>query len=130
MSIGDSRPADRIGATAGNPTAPADTTARAAGLRGEQVMTNRQPTAQLGAESAPVRSCWMCGIRLPARQMVADGGGACLDLRWYCRDIWGCTRRWTAHSARLAAIRPGMAETSEQPAEQSTDRAAARPVAV
>jgi hypothetical protein len=72
----------------------------------------------------------MCGIRLPARQMVADGGTACHDLRWYCRDIWGCTRRWTAHSARLAAIRPGIAETPERPAEQIAGRAAARPVAV
>ena len=133
MSIGDSRPADRIGATAGNPTAPADTTARAAGLRGEQVMTNRQPTAQLGAESAPVRSCWMCGIRLPAHQMVADGGSACLDVRWYCRDTWGCTRRWTSHSTRLAAIRPDRpdkAEKSEQPSEQAKGLAAARRVAV
>jgi len=133
MSMGnsaESRSADGTAAAVDSPTAPADTAPRAAGLRGEQVMTDRQPSAQLAGESASVRSCWMCGIRLPARQMVADGGAACLDLRWYCRDIWGCTRRWTAHSARLAAIRPGIAETPERPAEQIAGRAATRPVAV
>jgi hypothetical protein len=75
----------------------------------------------------------MCGIRMPAHQMVADGGSACLDVRWYCRDTWGCTRRWTSHSARLAAIRPdrpGKAEKSEQPGEQAKGIAASRRVAV
>jgi hypothetical protein len=56
----------------------------------------------------------MCGIRLPADQMVADGGRACADLRWYCLDTWGCTERWTSRSARLVAIRPGTAETPKQ----------------
>jgi hypothetical protein len=136
MRISDSaeeRLADRTEAAVGNPTARAETTERVAGLRGEQVITNRQPSPPLEGESSPVRSCWMCGIRLPAHQMVADGGSACLDVRWYCRDTWGCTRRWTSHSARLAAIRPGRpnkAEKSEQPGEQAKGRAAARRVAV
>jgi hypothetical protein len=147
MRIGDSAEeqlADRTEATVGSPTARAETTERVAGLRGEQVMTNRQPAAPIEEESSLVRSCWMCGIRLPAHQMVADGGSACLDLRWYCRDTWGCTRRWTSHSARLAAIRPdkaavrpdkaavrpGKAETSEPPGEQAEGLAAARRVAV
>src|SRR6516225_12402999 len=119
MSIGDSpveRLADRTGEAVGSPTARADTTARAAGLRGEQVMTDRQPPAD--GESTLVRSCWMCGIRLPAHQMVADGGSACVDLRWYCRDTWGCTRRWTSHSGRLARIRPDVAATPEPPGKQ------------
>jgi len=49
-----------------------------------------------------VGSCWMCGIRLSADQMMADGGSACDDVRWYCRDTRACTERWTAR-----AIRPG-----------------------
>src|SRR5262249_56462002 len=42
----------------------------------------------------------LCGIRLPADHMVADGGSACTDVRWYCLDKRGCTERWTARSAR------------------------------
>ena len=134
MRISDSaeeRLADRTEATVGSPTARAETTERVAGLRGEQVIT-KQPSS-LDGESSPVRSCWMCGIRLPAHQMVADGGSACLDVRWYCRDTWGCTRRWTSHSARLAAIRPDRpdkAEKSEQPSEQAKGVPATRRVAV
>jgi hypothetical protein len=129
----EERLADRAEATVDSPTPRTETTERVAGLRGEQVITNRQPPAALEGESSPVRSCWMCGIRLPAHQMVADGGSACLDVRWYCRDTWGCTRRWTSHSARLAAIRPDppdKAEKSEQPGEQPKGIAAARRVAV
>jgi len=131
MSIGDSpveRLADRTGEAVGSPTARADTTGRAAGLRGEQIMTDRQPPAD--GESTLVRSCWMCGIRLPAHQMVADGGSACVDLRWYCRDTWGCTRRWTSHSGRLARIRPDVAATPEPPGKQAEGLVAARPLAV
>jgi hypothetical protein len=69
--------------------------------------------AQSWGERAPVRSCWMCGIRLPADQLVADGGSACADVRWYCLDTWGCTERWTSRPARLVAIHPGAAETAE-----------------
>ena len=91
-------------------------------------MTDRQPPAD--GESTLVRSCWMCGIRLPAHQMVADGGSACVDLRWYCRDTWGCTRRWTSHSGRLARIRPDVAATPEPPGKQAEGLVAARPLAV
>jgi hypothetical protein len=79
-------------------------------------------------QPAPVRSCWMCGIRLPADQMVADGGSACTDLRWYCLDTWGCTERWTSRSARLVAIRPGAAETPKQRDGQGTGAGTAQPV--
>jgi hypothetical protein len=122
MRVGDpleERQTDRTPETVGSPAVRAETTTRASGLRGEQVMTNRQHPGLLGRESAQVRSCWMCGIRLPVGQMVADGGSACPDMRWYCRDIWGCTRRWTSHSARLSAIRPEVVET-----EESGERAA------
>jgi len=80
------------------------------------------------AEPAPIRSCWMCGIRMPADQMVADGGSACSDLRWYCLDTWGCTERWTSRSARLVAIRPGAAETPKQRDGQGTGAGTAQPV--
>ena len=129
----EERLADQAEAMAGSPPARAETTERVAGLRGEQVMTSRQPSAPLDGESSPVRSCWMCGIRLPAHQMVADGGSACLDVRWYCRDTWGCTRRWTSHSARLAAIRPdhpGKAEKSGKPGEKAEGLTTGRRVAV
>jgi hypothetical protein len=71
----------------------------------------------------------MCGIRLPARQMMADGGSACPDVRWYCRDTAGCTQRWTSRSARPTAIRPDVAAT-EASGGQVAGLAAARPMTV
>jgi hypothetical protein len=71
----------------------------------------------------------MCGMRLPADQMVADGGGACLDLRWYCRDTWACTERWTWRSAR-PAVGQGRAEAPKTSGEQPADTDVARPVRV
>jgi hypothetical protein len=71
----------------------------------------------------------MCGIRLPADQMVADGGSACPDLRWYCRDMAGCTERWTSHATdRRAAIGQGTAETAKTPGEQTAETDAAQAV--
>jgi hypothetical protein len=70
----------------------------------------------------------MCGIRLPANQMVADGGSACADLRWYCLDTWACTERWTSRSASLVAIRPGTAEAPRPRRGQGTGADAAQPV--
>lgn len=63
------------------------------------------------AEPAVARSCWMCGIRLSAGQMVADGGSACADVRWYCLDTRGCTDRWTRRLARSAGVGQGRART-------------------
>jgi hypothetical protein len=133
MTIGDwseERLADRAGPAVSGPAAGAGTTPRAAGLRGERVMPHRPDPAPPGGEPAPVRTCWMCGIRLPAEQMMPDGGSACPDLRWYCRDTWGCTRRWTTHSARLAAIRPDPAGASQPSGGQVAGQGAARAVAV
>jgi len=61
-----------------------------------------------------VQACWLCGIRLPTDQMVADGGSACADVRWYCLDKQACTERWTASSAR-----PGDAPLSTAGANDS-----------
>jgi hypothetical protein len=113
----------------GSSTPRAGTTARVAGLRGEQVMADRQNPASFGGESPQVRSCWMCGIRSPIGRMVADGGSACSDVRWYCRDTWGCTQRWTSHPARLTAIRPDVAEP-EASGEQVAGPVTARPMTV
>ena len=61
------------------------------------------PSSPLTRRTAVV-SCWLCGIRLHQNQMVPDGGGACLDIRWYCKDIRACTDRWSsAQRQRLAA---------------------------
>ena len=59
-----------------------ETTAGAEPFPGGQAMTGHLRSVRYWAEQANAKSCWMCGIRLPADQMVADGGGACPDLRW------------------------------------------------
>jgi hypothetical protein len=51
--------------------------------------------------------CSLCGIELPLDLMVPDGGQACADIRWYCKDAKSCTERWTARlpgTGRLAPI--------------------------
>jgi hypothetical protein len=67
---------------------------------GELIMADPKHLASVPAGRGAVESCWLCGIHLPTGQLVADGGGACSDLRWYCRDMWECTQRWTARPAR------------------------------
>ncbi len=62
--------------------------------------------------------CSLCGIAVPLDLMVPDGGQACADIRWYCKDAKSCAERWTARlpgTGRLASIpsigepRPGAA---------------------
>ena len=55
----------------------------------------------------PSAQCSLCGIALPTGLMVPDGGQACADIRWYCKDAKSCTERWTARlpgTGRLAPI--------------------------
>ena len=85
----------------------------------ERIMIEQQRSDLPGREQALVRCCWMCGIRLSADQMVADGGSACSDLRWYCRDTWACTARWTSHPAGLTAARRSTAEPSDTRGERA-----------
>jgi hypothetical protein len=59
-------------------------------------MYDREMAGGAWAGGAEVEPCSMCGIRMRADQMVPDGGSACADIRWYCRDTPGCTQRWTA----------------------------------
>src|SRR5205814_2330800 len=44
--------------------------------------------------------CWLCGARLATYLLMADGGSACADVRWYCRDARACTSRWTVQRIR------------------------------
>ena len=46
-----------------------------------------------------VAQCSLCGIALPLAFMVPDGGQACTDIRWYCKDAMSCTHRWTTANA-------------------------------
>ena len=43
----------------------------------------------------------MCGLELPLGLMVPDGGHACADLRWYCKDAQACTDRWTGREGKM-----------------------------
>jgi hypothetical protein len=38
--------------------------------------------------------CSLCGITRPLGLLVPDGGQACADIRWYCKDARSCTERW------------------------------------
>jgi hypothetical protein len=42
-----------------------------------------------------VAECSMCGVERPLGLLVPDGGEACADVRWYCKDVKTCTERWT-----------------------------------
>jgi hypothetical protein len=71
--------------------------------------TRTPPAAGAAARRAAVVSCWLCGTGLHQHQMVPDGGGACGDIRWYCRDTRACTERWISarRQARAARAAPG-----------------------
>jgi hypothetical protein len=131
----DERPAGHTAgrrSPASNPVTPvygSTSRARSTADAGEPI-TGQLRSAPFRGEPAPVRSCWMCGIRLSADQMVADGGRACHDLRWYCRDTWACTERWTSRPATPAAIDPFREETPEAEGKQVTGAGATRPVPV
>ena len=84
------------------------------GPGGELIMADHERWTVALAGPAVVESCWMCGIRLPAGQMVADGTSACAHVRWYCLDTWGCTERWTTRSARPADSGQSSARTTER----------------
>jgi len=59
-----------------------------------------------------VAECCLCGIARPLGLLVPDGGGACADIRWYCKDVKSCTERWTTALPQEPAylpreVRPG-----------------------
>jgi hypothetical protein len=60
-------------------------------------------------QSAP---CSLCGIVLPLGLMMPDGGRACADIRWYCKDTKSCTERWTARLSRAGHAAPASRDAS------------------
>jgi hypothetical protein len=52
-----------------------------------------------GRRALPSARCALCGTELPLGLMIPDGGQACADLRWYCKDAEACTQRWTSRRA-------------------------------
>jgi hypothetical protein len=48
--------------------------------------------------------CSLCGIALPLGLLVPDGGEACADVRWYCKDARSCTERWTTVRSQHRAL--------------------------
>jgi hypothetical protein len=56
--------------------------------------TRRSLAEGIAVPGGEVVSCWMCGTRLHSSQMLPDGGVACDDIRWYCKDPQACTERW------------------------------------
>jgi hypothetical protein len=53
-----------------------------------------------------VAQCSLCGIAIPLGLLVPDGGQACADIRWYCKDARSCTERWTTARLRARAHTP------------------------
>jgi len=51
-----------------------------------------------------VAQCSLCGTALPLGLLVPDGGEACADVRWYCKDAKSCTERWTTARAAPRAL--------------------------
>ena len=66
-----------------------------------------------------VAQCAMCGIALPLGLLVPDGGSACADVRWYCKDARSCTERWTTarppSRAYLSAVPSHAFSGAEEP---------------
>jgi hypothetical protein len=55
-----------------------------------------------------VAKCALCGFTHPLGLLVPDGGPACDDVHWYCKDARACTERWTtalAETGRADAAR-------------------------
>ena len=86
-------------------------------------------TAALPKRPRPLEEaqCAMCGIALPLGLLVPDGGHACADVRWYCKDAMSCTKRWTTAQTPGHAHKPaapddavaGSAEAAPSKARQS-----------
>jgi hypothetical protein len=77
-----------------------------------QALTAMQPSRPRPLE---VAQCSMCGTALPLGLLVPDGGQACADIRWYCKDAVSCTERWTT------ARPPGPAQMSAAPGDAFAD---------
>jgi hypothetical protein len=73
-----------------------------------------------------VAQCSLCGIALPLGLLVPDGGQACADIRWYCKDAMSCTERWTtAHPPGRAHVPAAPDDAFAGAEEAAPDRASA-----
>ena len=72
--------------------------------------------------------CSLCGITLPIGLMVPDGGQACADIRWYCKDAKSCTERWTAGPPGTDRVAPAPSVGEFRPSAASDPMPADDPV--
>ena len=73
-----------------------------------------------------VAECSLCGIALPLGLLVPDGGQACADIRWYCKDAMSCAHRWTTASPPVRAHMPAAPDdTSRDAGKAAPDTASA-----
>jgi hypothetical protein len=72
-----------------------------------------------------VAQCSMCGIALPLGLLVPDGGQACADIRWYCKDARSCTERWTTAGPQGRAHTPAVPGTAVADAGEADSDATA-----
>jgi hypothetical protein len=84
--------------------------------------TSPAPSA-LGNRALQVAKCSLCGLERPVGLMVPDGGEACTDLRWYCKDAKSCTQRWTSR------LRESEAESAPAPEPTASKAVAPKPAA-
>jgi len=78
------------------------------------------------AGAASSAQCALCGIARPLGLLVPDGGQACADIRWYCKDSKSCTERWVAaRPPRRAHVPATPGTTLAGAGEPARDEAAA-----
>ena len=77
-----------------------------------------------------VAQCSLCGIARPLGLLVPDGGQACADIRWYCKDSISCTERWVAARRQRSAYVPPTASPALVAAAKPMQDEAAEPVQV
>ena len=84
------------------------------------------PTQRDRLRPLEVAQCTLCGVERPLGLLVPDGGQACADIRWYCKDARSCTERWTAACPPRHAQMPPVPGTAVGGAgEPAPDSAAA-----
>jgi len=94
---------------------------------GPRLALAEQPAATRRDRLRPLEAaqCSMCGIALPLGLLVPDGGQACADIRWYCKDAKSCTERWTTARPPGRAHTPAVPGTAVAGAGEAPDATAA-----
>jgi hypothetical protein len=84
--------------------------------------SHTEPPADADAEAGGT----LCGIALPLGLLVPDGGQACTDIRWYCKDAMSCAHRWTTATSPVSAPVPAAPDdTSPDAGKAAPDEASA-----